>query len=393
MECPYDVLVVGAGPSGSCATLAATDKGVKTLLIDRRSEIGDNNHCGELLPTPKEMRDLLPRADEVEKLVDVPPRLVMGRTRLLRLISPRGTSWEFPFESNVIDRRGFEKHLVIEASRHGADIMPSTKAVGMLDGQRGILAVRRGERIEIQSSITIGCDGVGSRVAKWAGLDSKVSSRDFIVGVQFEMTRVEVENDVVEMYFGAKVAPGGYAWIIPKGDDVANVGLGVRTVFSERRVPVMEYLRRFINIHKVSSEKLSKGTPVAFRRGFIPVGGPIDRTFNGNILVAGDAGGFVMAANGGGMPPGMVSGKIAGEVAASHLNEGVEISQYEKEWHHQIGKELKNALVIRRLVDKTMVSDEKMDSLMNRLGAEYMRELIKCRLPLTLKVGTKALRF
>jgi digeranylgeranylglycerophospholipid reductase len=392
MKYSYDVTVVGAGPAGLSAASAAAKKGAKTLLVDKRAEIGDNNHCGELLPSPREMKDLLPRASEVERLVDVPSRLIMARTKTLRFISPSGKSHEFPFESNIIDRRGFEKHLAIEASRHGADVMPSTKVVGVAEDRNGVLAISKGEKIEIKSPVTIGCDGIGSRIAKWAGLGNNMSARNSIVGVQFEMSRVKVEEDIVDMYFGANIAPGGYAWIIPKGDDVANVGLGIRTAFSEKGISVMEYLHRFINFNKVASQKVSKGTTVAFRKGVIPVGGPIERTFNANVIVAGDAGGFTMAANGGGMPPGLVTGKIAGEVAADHSNEKVDISHYEKEWHHQIGKELRTALEIRKLIDKTMDSDEKMESIMNRLGPKYLSELIRCRLPRILRIGAKIIR-
>jgi digeranylgeranylglycerophospholipid reductase len=388
MKFSCDVLVVGAGPAGLSAAASAAKKGVRTLLIDKRAEIGDNNHCGELLPSPAEIKDLLPKASEVEKLVDIPSRLIMARTRMLRLISPSGKCQEFPFESNIIDRRGFEKHLAIEASRYGADVMPLTKAIEITGDRHSVMAISKGERIEINSSVTIGCDGIGSRIASWAGLGNNMSSSNSIVGLQFEMSRVKIENDVVEMYFGS-VAPGGYAWIIPKGDDVANVGLGVRTAFSERGVSVKEYLNRFINFNKVASKKVSRGTTVAFRKGVIPVGGPISKTFNENVIVAGDAGGFTMAANGGGMPPGLVTGKIAGEVAAEHLTKMVDLSQYEREWQYQIGKELRTALQIRRLIDKTMDSDDKMESIMNRLGSKYMSELIRCRLPRILKIGAK----
>jgi digeranylgeranylglycerophospholipid reductase len=392
MKFSCDVLVVGAGPAGLSAASAAAKKGVRTLLIDKRAEIGDNNHCGELLPSPREMKGLLPRAHEVEKLVDVPSRLIMARAKTLRFVSPSGKSHEFPFESNIIDRRGFEKHLAIEASRHGADVMPSTKAIGMAEGHNGLIATSKGEKIEIQSPVIIGCDGIGSSVAKWAGLGNNMSPHDSIVGVQFEMARIEIESDVVEMYFGVDVAPGGYAWVIPKGDDVANVGLGIRTAFSEKGVSVKEYLNRFIRFNKVASKKVSKGTAVAFRKGVIPVGGPIAKTFNENVIVAGDAGGFTMAANGGGMPPGLVTGKIAGEVAADHLNNMEQISHYEKEWRNQIGKELKTALEIRRLIDKAMDSDDKIESIMNRLGPKYMSELIRCRLPRVLRIGAKIVR-
>ena len=61
MKFSCDVLVVGAGPAGLSAASSAAKKGVRTLLIDKRTEIGDNNHCGELLPSTVEIKDLLPR--------------------------------------------------------------------------------------------------------------------------------------------------------------------------------------------------------------------------------------------------------------------------------------------------------------------------------------------
>ena len=64
-------------------------------------------------------------------------------------------------------------------------------------------------------------------MARWAGLDTRVPSRDMESCAQYVMTKVHVDQDAIDSHFGDRIAPGGYAWVFPKGVDSANVGLGV----------------------------------------------------------------------------------------------------------------------------------------------------------------------
>src|SRR5512146_1942211 len=45
-----DILVVGAGPAGSCAAISAARGGANTVLIDSKTRIGEQPHCGEFVP-------------------------------------------------------------------------------------------------------------------------------------------------------------------------------------------------------------------------------------------------------------------------------------------------------------------------------------------------------
>ena len=53
----YDVLIVGAGPAGSAAAACSAKAGARTLLVDRKKEIGTPVQCGEVVerlpPYPK----------------------------------------------------------------------------------------------------------------------------------------------------------------------------------------------------------------------------------------------------------------------------------------------------------------------------------------------------
>jgi flavin-dependent dehydrogenase len=193
------------------------------------------------------------------------------------------------------------------------------------------------------------------------------------------------------MYFGKQVAPGGYAWIIPKGDDIANIGFGMRRPFGAPEVPLKQYLRRFIQSHPLVSPRTKKSTIVSRVGAIIPVGGPVDRTYSKNAVLVGDAAGHVMASNGGGIPTALVGGEIAGEAVVSHLTDGASLGIYEETWSKEIGKELYTALRILRIADQVMPSDRITDQCMRLAGPRYLKHLIRCRLPVPVDFASRTL--
>src|SRR5207245_661360 len=129
--------------------------------------------------------------------------------------------------------------------------------------------------------VIIGSDGPRSTVAKSVGLEWPVSAPAMSATADGEF------SDATDMFFG-NLAPGGYAWIIPKAG-CANVGLGTWERF---RGNLRELFNKF-----VTSRSLEPGKATG---GFVPVLGPPPRTVKGNVMLVGDAAGMVMATNGGG---------------------------------------------------------------------------------------------
>lgn len=364
MQEKYDVVVVGAGPAGSTAAYAAAINGASVLMLDRRRELGVPVQCGEALS-----EDIL---NELKIKPD--PQWAIGRTNAVKIVSPSGIEIRISERKvtgkvgYVLNRKVFDKFLAVRAAKVGADVMVGTYVDGLIieDGRpQGVKAWGMDGKLEVSAKVIIAADGVGSRVARWAGLNTTLKLDDIESGIQFQMVGVDFESpSMTEFYLGSKIAPGGYAWVFPKGEDMANVGLGVLGSRTERR-PI-EYLRDFV----ARMPNLSKGKVVEINGGGDPVSGPLKKTVKDNLLVVGDAARQVNALTGGGIDSAMRAGNIAGEVAAKAVSEGntseKRLSEYEKRWREQMGKRLERYLKAKNVL--VSLTDEEMDQLAKTLS-------------------------
>jgi len=389
----YDLVVVGAGPAGSMTAKAAAEKGLEVLLIDRELEVGVPDKCGEFLPSLKEMRRLAPKAENLETLFDPPSRCIVNRTRYVKFVFQNDREIVVPFEGMVVERKLYDKHLTNEAARAGAEVAPLTSVIDLLKEGRGVRVRDVDAVFDVPAKVVVGADGAFSLIARRAGLPVSRDPLDYAVGYQYEMVNMEHDPEYVDMYFGQDIAPGTYAWIIPKGEDVANVGTGARAPYMRKGLNIRDYQRNFVERHPLASEKLRKATPTAIKVGCIPVGGPMERTVNDNILVVGDAAGHTIPTVGGGVPPALICGRIAGGAIAEHVKEGRPLSGYEEAWRRQLGGTLENSLRLRRMSDIIFRSERVVDFITKRgwLTEEMVEKLILCRVDAKMKLVEKTL--
>ena len=367
-----DVAVVGAGPAGSTAAETAAAAGVDVVLIDRKAEIGTPVQCGGFLPEARELNLLMPGARLPRTLEELPERCILHRTRLQRVYAPSGTWKEFAVDGRVVDRRSFDRHLAYRAARAGARVLPATRA---LHSQPNLVLSGRFPG-SITTGVIIGADGPHSGIARSIGSQQREQG----ICMEYEMADVEIDPDAAEMYFGSRYAPGGYAWIIPMGSDIANVGVGVRSSYlGGAKLP--QLLEKFVKEHPVAGPKLECGEVLAVMRGSVPAGGMPDSIQMGNVLLAGDAAGHVMATSGGGIPLAMVAGKIAGEVAAGFIKGQTTLDSYRLRINHEFGRELERSVHIRRMVDVVMHSDRLMDALFGALDPDQMKSIMRGQIP------------
>ena len=307
-----DVLVIGAGPAGSAAARHAALGGADVILIDKKSEIGTPKRCAEGI------------YDHGLKWLGIEPdpQWAVQRINGGTIISPDKTRLTLdetilPEKGYIVERKVFDKYMAMDAARAGAQIMVKTLAKSILkddsDGSSIIVDCEQmGEIIEIKAKIVIAADGPESKVAKAFGINSTTKPQDMMAGVQYEMVGVNCERmDLIELHLGA-FANGGYAWVFPKGEDIANVGIGIP---GNSKRPAIEYLNEFIE----SYPPLNDAKAVELNVGGDPIGWMIDQIYDDNLLVCGDAAGQVDPITGGGIILGMLGGMTAGKVAAKAI--------------------------------------------------------------------------
>jgi len=377
-----DVLVIGAGPAGSSAAKHAAKGGAKVILIDKKSEIGSPKRCAEGISN-----------NGLENLGITPnPKYIAKKIDGCRLVSPSGTDvWltteeiELPETGYTLERKVFDKFMAMDAAREGAEIKIKTLAKSLKkEGDSVILTCEHmGESFEIKAKIIIAADGPESHVSRWAGLKNVTKAKNMESGIQFEMCGVEFEREnIIEFYFGS-CAPGGYAWIFPKDDDIANVGLAV--IAEDTDKSAYEHLKEFVANCPATQNAQA-------------VGGLVKDLYGDNILVCGDAAGQVNPLTGGGIISGMNGGMYAGQVAARSIEEGDYSSKFLKEYEEivdkELGKEMHKYLKVKEYA--LSLPDDELDSIADAFQdmdfekistTEIVKNLVKVSPKALLKLG------
>ena len=389
LETSYDVIVVGAGPAGSTAALYAAEKGASVLLLDKKREIGSPIQCAGFLPDASEVQALLPDARLPDTLKNYPHSCVLQRIDTQRLITPNCSIKEFAVRGTVLDRRRYDQFLAEQAARAGAELMIKTR-VTKIEGTTVETSGSFGKQ-RIKAKAIIGADGPNSLVAKSKGLALRPESRVTSVALEYQVRNVDIDTSALEMYFGKDFVPGGYAWIFPEGRDRANVGIGIRSGMAEKGISAKEYLHRFMRDHPLAEPKLKNGIIMNVIAGIIPVNGAPEKTANENTLIVGDAAGHIFATNGGGIPPAMIAGKIAGETAAEFAAGKCRLEEYDRRWRAQFGSALETSVQARQLMDGIMRSDTLMNAAFKLISPEQMKVMQCGKLPGPVKLGLQAL--
>jgi digeranylgeranylglycerophospholipid reductase len=365
-----DVLVIGAGPAGSMTAKWAAKSGAKVLMIEKRQEIGSPVRCGEGMSK-----------DWLKEVGITPGRWINLEVEGARIFSPS----EKVFEINekhagnevgyVVERDGFDKQLAIDAGNAGVEVRLKTSAVGILkEGGRVVGATVKefGQTYEVRAPITVGADGFESQVGRWAGVPTNIAMRDMDTCLQYRMTNVDCDVRYCDFYLG-KVAPGGYVWIFPKGDGLANVGIGVQVSQVKSPADARTYLDRWIDHHP----GYAKGKKIDMVGGGVSIAAPLKQTVTDGFMLVGDAARMIDPLTGGGIANGCIAGKICGTVAAEAVHAGDVskefLQKYEKGWRARLEEKLyRNWLAKEKLVTLT---DETFDKVIDALAGVQLQKL------------------
>ncbi|MGA7846874.1 MAG: NAD(P)/FAD-dependent oxidoreductase [Thermoplasmata archaeon] len=366
-----DVLVIGAGPAGSMTAKWAAKHGAKVLMIEKRQEIGSPVRCGEGM-SKAWLEDVGIKPSSRWINVEVEGARIYSPSEKVLEINEKHAGNEVGY---VVERDSFDKQLAIDAANAGADVMLKTSAINLLRDNGnfvGVTAKQSGQTFEIRAPILIGADGFESQVGRWAGLPTNLQLRDMDSCIQYRMTNVDSDVRYCDFYLG-KVAPGGYVWIFPKGEGLANVGIGVQVSKLHNPADVKMYLDKWIAEHPA----YSKGKKIDMVGGGVSISAPMKQTVANGIMLVGDAARMIDPLTGGGIANGCIAGKIAGEVAVQAITANDTskefLQAYEKGWRVKLEDKLyRNWLAKEKLVG---LPDETFDKIIDALQGVKLEKL------------------
>jgi len=87
-----------------------------------------------------------------------------------------------------------------------------------------------------------------------------------------------------------------------------------------------------------------------------------------------------MATSGGGIPLAVAGGRIAGEVAAAHLQEKRPLADYSSRIEEEFGRQLARSVQLRKMVDVAMKSDRLMNTLFSALSPDQMKSVMRAQI-------------
>jgi digeranylgeranylglycerophospholipid reductase len=363
-EC--DVLVVGSGPAGSGAGRASAESGAKTIVIDRKREIGTPVQCGELIG-----RSVLAMTD-----LRIPSSARCCYQDFTRFIVDRSVqidNHEDYWKSLTVERKLFDKYLAEKAARAGAMVQSDSRLLSIEKEGDDIAACHllvRGEKLEVAPKIVVAADGVHSTVGKLLG--KELYAMDSVAkGVEYEMVSRKRLPACMQIFIEPEIGLG-YGWIIPKGPYRANVGLGFVGVTESRK----DTLTEWIETNPIVSQYFDPGKILEVKTGDAPVPGFLGGPTSGNVLFAGDAAGQTLAFVGEGIMPSYLCGTAAGRVAAAAVKDRMALERYDTDVNRLLGKELELGADLRDVLFTIWTESDMTDVQRSVVSAFIMNEMI-----------------
>ena len=244
----YDIIIAGGGLAGMIvATSAAyySKQSLKILVVDRNSfsDLGKKTMngwiCGDAVGKNS--------VDYMTSRIGISwcwPEIEHSVKGVIAYSPDHKTGISFDGDGYVLNRRLLPQKQLQDARKFGVEIMENIALRSLLKDGRFIIGVE-GEDLKTKkiikktAKLTIDCTGVTSvlrtnlpiqsNIQKKIDRDDLESTGRYIYNFKVNgEDKTYFDPDYCIIHLDQNLAPGGYAWVFPKGPDKVNIGLGVQ---------------------------------------------------------------------------------------------------------------------------------------------------------------------
>lgn len=321
----YDVVVIGAGPSGSLCARNLARAGYSVLQCEKRPVVGVPVRCGEATGPIKRLSDFM----------DVNMEYVETRFSGVIMHGPGGISLRYDAGKELgvmLDRRIFDQDIAAQGVREGVQLHTGTRvtAVGPVvpstgsgSGYRTVTLEKDGQACTVRARMVVGADGAESLSGRMVGLKTRQLPPLTCTAIELRVRAQDANPDCLTFWQGHDSINKGYVWVFPKvKSGVVNLGsgelipkLGAKTQYDLS----MEYKNRLYPDAVVEE----------VHGGCVPVSGHLEEYTADRFALCGDAAHHTNPLTGGGIMAGLVGGEMlaawidkgfrAGDLSASFL--------------------------------------------------------------------------
>lgn len=305
-----DLIVVGASFAGAACAIAAAQRGLRVVVLERKRDPGEKLHTTGIIV--KEAAE--------QTLLNQLPASMTRRVEQVRLYAPSLAQVALAapgYYFLTTDTPAVLRWLAEQLRAHGVDLRlgASFTDACRIDGGWRVAGVGT-------TRFLVGADGARSRVAARCGLGAV---KQFLYGVEYEFPGACLaQPDALHCFISRRYAPGYIGWIAQSPTGI-QAGLALRHDPRHARVPDIEGFLLRVGLAGGLPRHLKAGTT---RAGLIPCSGPVfDMARDGAILI-GDAAGIVSPVTAGGIHSAWEHGWAVGRAVAAHVRDGGAAPEY-----------------------------------------------------------------
>ncbi|AGA69347.1 flavin-dependent dehydrogenase [Desulfitobacterium dichloroeliminans LMG P-21439] len=334
----FDVIVVGGGPAGLSAAISAAKAGMKTAVIERGDYPGTKNVMGGVLYT-QATNEVAPdfwKEAPLERPVIEQRYAFLSKDEIFTA-GYRDPAWgQAPnYNAHTVLRVKFDRWLADQAIKAGAMIITETLVEDLLYHGDDVVGVRTGRSEgDLGAKVVIIAEGANNFLACKAGLAKPLRPENMAVVVKeiIELPPEKIEDRfclephegaTIELFGDSTAGMMGTSFIYTNKNSISvGVGAMVSAMSEKGWSPndLLEHLKAKPYVRRL----LQDGETKEYLAHLIPEGGynTIPKLYRQGVMVVGDTAMFVNGLNREGSNLAMISGKIAGNVAAEAIKSG-----------------------------------------------------------------------